>query len=127
MSYLKEKYDIKYFRCGLEWNKLDSNRFAFGSDKEDNRHFEGGKYTDYEPEKFLDLLKSSDVAKKSQRRKKNKQNISRTPEAQQKVDERNNYLNYKKTKQQSPFGQKLPLNNLSASVVLKMLQKYGIS
>jgi len=127
-KYLKEKYDIKYFRCGLEWNKLDSNRFAKDSDKVDKRHFEGSKYSDYDPKKFLDLLNSSDIAKKPQRRKnKINQNTPRTPEAQQKVDERNNYLNYKKTKQQSPFGQKLPLNNLSASVVLKMLQKYGIS
>lgn len=127
-KYLKKKYDIKYFRCGLEYNKLNSRRFARGSDKQDNRHFETDKYSDYSPKHFLDLLNSNNSSAKQRSKKKPvNENVSRTPEAQARVDERKNYLEYKKNKDQSNFSQKLPLQQVSAGTILKMLQKYGIT
>mgnify|MGYP003525557770 FL=1 len=123
-KYLQEKYKIKYFRCGLKYNKLDSKRFTYGSDKEDNRHFEYDEYSDYNHEKFLNLLGTK--TKKQIKKKTKKEIVNRAPEAQRKVDERNNFLEYKKNKNQSPFTQKLPLKSVSSSIFLKMFQKYGI-
>lgn len=54
---LKTKLQLKYVRCGLGYNKLDSNYFEIGSDNsEDPRHFSvKNPYSDYQQSEFLIL------------------------------------------------------------------------
>lgn len=72
---LKEDYDVQYFICGMEFNKLQENSFEI-EEVEDNRHFEqeelglevptsktttsSVRYTDFDG-KGLNLLKPKDL------------------------------------------------------------------
>ena len=54
-----ENPEIKYFRCGLGWNKLNANYWKSASSNSDNRVYSEhikDPYSDYDNEKFLDLF-----------------------------------------------------------------------
>lgn len=54
---IKEDFDIKYFKCGKEYNKLNNNYFNTDKMNDDPRHFESDeKYSDFDEDDHLDLL-----------------------------------------------------------------------
>ena len=57
-DYLKNKYNLSYFRCGERYNKLNNARFNNGKIVGgDPRHFEYKKYSDFTASDHIDLLK----------------------------------------------------------------------
>lgn len=55
--YLVNQGQIEYVRCGKSYNKLDNSKFTGASFRNDPRHFETSKYTDFKPSSHIDLLK----------------------------------------------------------------------
>jgi len=55
---LKQDWNIKYFICGKEYNKLSSSSFGSGEMEEDPRSFDVDEpYSDFNEEDYLDLLR----------------------------------------------------------------------
>lgn len=53
----KQDMNLKYFRCGLDYNKLSDTQFAKKRLKEDPREFAvNDPYSDFDEDKNLDLL-----------------------------------------------------------------------
>ena len=55
---LKQDYQISYFKCGKEYNKLDNDAFQYSKLSSDPRHFElkGEVYSDFSEEDHIDLF-----------------------------------------------------------------------
>ena len=59
-NYLKQSHsEIKYFRCGLQYNKLNEDKWSKGSSPNDYRVFSDqleDRYSDYDTYNYLDLF-----------------------------------------------------------------------
>ena len=65
---IKEKYpDIAYVKCGIAYSRIDVKLFNNSKIKKDPRHFEVDRpYSDFDPNKHLDLLQPTEVLQQYQ-------------------------------------------------------------